>query len=95
MMDDKKLLQLIHHYGYDHQERKAVEEMSELTKELTKIWNCKNESEQIILIDNIQGEIADVYVMINQLMLLYGRDKIMSIAEHKVDRAIRRMNAHE
>ena len=39
MIDDKKLLQLIKHYGLEHQERKAVEEMAELTVELIKLWN--------------------------------------------------------
>jgi hypothetical protein len=95
MIDDKKLQQIIEHYGVVHQERKAVEEMSELIKELAKKWNCKDRSEVMTIYANALEEIADVYIMIRQLMLMYDQSAILQIAEHKVDRTIRRMNAHE
>ena len=58
-------------------------------------WNCKDRSEVMTIYAHAQEEIADVYIMIRQLMLMYNQNTILQIAEHKLDRTIRRMNVHE
>lgn len=52
-------------YGKDSQIRMAIEEMSELTKEL-----CKHFRGQTT-VDDIASEIADVIIMLEQLVMLF------------------------
>lgn len=53
-------------YGYDLQKQVAIEEMSELTKEICKDFRGKANRENII------EEIADVQIMLYQLMAMYN-----------------------
>lgn len=53
-------------YGYDLQKQVAIEEMSELTKEICKDFRGKENRENII------EEIADVDIMLTQLMIIYN-----------------------
>ena len=52
-------------YGADLQKQVAIEEMAELTKEICKDFRGKGNREHII------EEMADVCVMIDQLMIIY------------------------
>lgn len=67
-MTDPVLRKAIAVYGVENQTVKAIEEMSELTKELSKalLGNADN--------DHIQEEIADVEIMIEQLRDIYDTD---------------------
>lgn len=53
-------------YGADLQKQVAIEEMSELTKEICKDFRGKANKENII------EEIADVQIMLYQLMAMYN-----------------------
>lgn len=53
-------------YGADSQIRMAIEEMSELTKELCKFFRKQT------TIDDIASEIADVSIMLEQLIMVFG-----------------------
>ncbi len=53
-------------YGVDLQKQVAIEEMSELTKEICKDFRGKANRENII------EEIADVQIMLYQLMAMYN-----------------------
>lgn len=53
-------------YGNDAQRRVAIEEMSELTKELCKFERGSDN------LPNIYEEIADVWIMLEQLILMFG-----------------------
>ena len=53
-------------YGYDLQKQVAIEEMAELTKEICKDFRGKENR------DNIIEEIADVQIMMYQLMAMYS-----------------------
>ena len=53
-------------YGADLQKQVAIEEMSELTKEICKDFRGKANRE------NIVEEIADVQIMLYQLMAMYN-----------------------
>ena len=61
---EKDLEKIISHYGPRLQYIKAVEEMSELTKEICKCLIGDSDPE------NLEEEIADVQIMLNQLMLM-------------------------
>lgn len=82
---DKLLLKAIDHYGKDNQVKKAVEEMAELTKAL-----CKGD------IENIKEEIADVWIMLYQLqMIFYNGNELPNYTAQKLERLEKRMEADE
>lgn len=70
-------------YGKAHQVDIAIEEMSELTKALLK------DRRNIGAIDDVLEELADVYIMICQLMLIFTVDTEM--LENQIDYKIRRL----
>ena len=76
-------------YGLDSQSLIAIEEMSELTKELCKNQRGYDRNKDII------EELADVSIMIEQLIALYECEKEVSdMIDYKVNRQLRRME-HE
>ena len=77
-------------YGFDIQRAVAIEEMSELIKELTKDKRGKGD------INHIAEEIADVEIMIEQLKIYYkiSEDKINSEKDKKIKRLESRLRAH-
>lgn len=68
-MTDEEDLEILkdslYHFGYSHQATKAIEEMSELTKELCKEKDGQHNREQIA------EEIADVLITLDQLILYH------------------------
>lgn len=78
----------IEKYGHANQTIKAIEEMSELTKELCKLLNQYTET----TMDKIADEIADVTVTLEQLRIMYDINK--EVCEHmdlKVERLSQRV----
>lgn len=61
--------QLIKSLGSKHQILIAIEELSELQKELIKYLRNKDNQ------DHIAEEMADVYIMLYQLRLIFKNDK--------------------
>ena len=71
-------------WGADSQKKMAVEEMSELTKEICKSWRED-------LGDNtreIREEIADTLNMVEQLRYLYGFDEVEKIRDEKLKKCM-------
>lgn len=74
-------------YGAELQKQVAIEEMSELIKEICKGFRGKDNR------DNILEEIADVKIMLSQLLIMYDikvwelNDKMIS----KLDRLEKRL----
>lgn len=65
MMHEMSLLQrAIAKYGKDAQMKMVLEEMSELQKEICKLWRGKDNR------DAIAEEVADVEIMLDQLKLM-------------------------
>ena len=84
MLSEKniKIIQdIINHYKKEDQVLQAVEEMSELTKELIKNINRNKENEAEITL-----EIADVIIMLMQIMIIYDIDpnKVLGGIEYKL-----------
>lgn len=82
-------------YGKDAQLTKAVEEMSELTKALCKLKECKRkydtpfnrETQEVY--SNIEEETADVFIMLVQLFAIFYPHELVNITKivwDKLDR---------
>lgn len=81
-------------YGAEAQVDTAVEEMSELTKALLKYRRKAAQGSKGLEAarENILEEVADVIIMLTQLIMIYGgRDLVQETIENKVDRQIKRL----
>jgi len=77
---------IANHYGREHQVLIAIEEMSELTKELCKYFRRFDRKKEII------EEVADVQIMLEQLIELFGIEgDVDKMVDYKLNRQIRRM----
>lgn len=66
-IEERKIfLKAIVHYGIENQKNQAVEEMSELIKEI-----CKA-NRGMMNLENFAEEIADVEIMVDQLKIIYS-----------------------
>lgn len=81
---------ILSHYGSESQKMKAVEELTELAELLIKDLNGKEVYQK-----RVQEEIADVHIMLNQMLLAYGiRDsEIKDEINRKIKRTLCRMKA--
>lgn len=86
-MRNTDLIKIISYYGDKKQKIKAVEELSELSVELMHDVNKDNNSEHVF------EELADVFVMINQLMIIYNfdTDVLIKKANEKIERTLERI----
>ena len=75
-------------YGKKAQKLMAIEEMSELTKEICKDFRGMLDREHLI------EEIADVTITIYQLLMMYeiGDNEIQQMCERKVERLKERLD---
>ena len=76
----------VNHYGLEHQKQKAIEEMGELITALSREHDGRATPEQVIT------EIADVHLMVRQLMVIYGLNACMKEYDRKQRRLLRRMD---
>ena len=76
----------VHHYGAEHQKKKAIEEMGELITAISREQDGRATPEQVIT------EIADVQIMMRQLALIYGIDAVAKEIDRKQRRLLRRMD---
>lgn len=88
-----ELLQRIYaiadHYGKDSQIDQTLEELAELA---TALHHLKKKPDSETILDNVHEEMADVYIMIYQLIHLIDPEfETMGWMEHKVERQIERI----
>lgn len=95
MKFEKEYRVFLEAWGEESQERMAIEEMSELTKELCKKIRlerddfCESDDEKLKkTIKSIKEEIADVLNMAEQLEVYYGIEEIEKIREEKIERTL-------
>lgn len=83
---EQQLESIILHYGEEHQKAKADEEMEELRAAI-----CAEQGE------DVAEEIADVYIMLAQMMLIYDIPLYLidSLVKYKLDRTIYRITQKE
>lgn len=76
------------HYGFTSQSRQTIEEMAELTVALSKMHREYSKDN----LDNIIEELADVQIMIGQMMFLTSsKNEVKQIMEQKIKRQLARM----
>lgn len=79
--DIQVLKDALYHFGFNHQQTKCIEEMSELTKEI-----CKDKDGQGN-VEHIAEEIADVLITIDQMIIYYDiYEKVADYREKKMER---------
>lgn len=88
MTEDERfiLCKAIDTYGVDTQCKVAIEEMSELTKELCKYFRGADNA------DHIAEEVADVRIMLDQVCIMFGTEfRAMRHKTEKLERLRRRL----
>lgn len=77
------IIDIVNHYTKEQQVLQSIEEMSELTKELVKNINRGKDNKE-----EIKGEIADVMIMLIQLIVIYQLDgtEVVNEMKKKLDR---------
>ena len=81
----------IEHYGHEHQTWKAVEEMGELTQAICKHQLAEDPLLKEVALLEVWDEIADVYIMMEQLKKIYGETVINDKIKFKLERLEKRM----
>lgn len=90
MTRDEILKNALQHYGANSQRIVAIEEMSELTKELCKVFRGSENSA------HIAEEIADVRIMLDQMEIFFDCKKQVEIIEsEKLQRLLKRMKFYD
>lgn len=80
------LWQIIAHYGYANQKHKAIEEFAELTEALSR--DLQGQGDRA----NIAEEMADAYITLAQLELIYGNhDDVVQNIRVKLARTLERV----
>ena len=97
MQEEEKVRIIAERYGYEPQSRQCIEEMSELTQAINKLWRKQNfggNSREIAEAhENVLEEIADVLIMIWQMkeLLGIGEGELSRIINQKLDRQLERI----
>ena len=73
-------------YGVEKQALVCIEEMSELTKALIKLYRAEGREEKESARDNVREEVADVKIMLQQMSMIFNEKKIAEIQEQKIER---------
>lgn len=76
------MLKALRKYGVDAQDDIAIEEMSELTKAIIKNRRYKTFS----TIENLYEELADVSIMLEQMMMSLDKDRVQVYINQKLER---------
>jgi len=80
------------HYGINNQKEMAIEEMSELIQAIQKLKRCPMSVESYRkTLDNLVEEIADVTIMMYQLMTLVNKRRVHEVMEQKLNRQLKRI----
>lgn len=84
---DKDLRNIAEHYGLRVQMRQLIEEMAELTQVI-----CKAERYDLDTVrEHLVEEVADVEVVLDQVIYLLGDNRIEQIRAEKIARQKRRI----
>jgi NTP pyrophosphatase (non-canonical NTP hydrolase) len=81
------MLQALSRYGVDAQDDIAIEEMSELTKAIIKNRRYKT----FATLENLYEELADVYIVLEQIMMSLDKDRVQNYVNSKLQRLNERL----
>jgi NTP pyrophosphatase (non-canonical NTP hydrolase) len=82
------MLHALRKYGVDSQDDIAIEEMAELTKAIIKNRRYRN----FDTLENMYEELADVYIMLEQVMMSLDKDRVQNYINTKLERLEQRLN---
>lgn len=82
---DSRIVNIANNYGYEAQAMQCIEECAELIQAINKYRRYGDEAK-----DNLVEEIADVQIMLDQLLYLLNADTF-SVIDKKLDRQIERV----
>ena len=94
MKELETLLQAVAHFGAAAQQIKTVEELGELSQALCKYMSHPegNAESEMALFDHVAEEMADVYIMLEQLkIILNNHDRVDAWAHEKLARLASRL----
>jgi len=94
IVKEKLLAKALEAWGSDAQKDMAIEEMAELIFALQKLKRKRGKSMHE-RIQDVQEEIADVLMMMQQMRMLFGADKVDVFIEMKTGRLKRRLKDAE
>ena len=97
-MNKQSIIKIAETYGFDAQSRQLIEEMAELTQAINKAWRMGNDFDNLLVLKrNIKEEIADVYIMLEQMKYLLNiyEDDIETIINRKILRQLERIEKNE
>lgn len=83
----KIMLNALGKYGVAAQDDIAIEEMSELTKAIIKSRRYNNSDTY----ENLCEELADVFIMCEQILMSLDKDKVQSYIDAKLERLNERL----
>ena len=94
---DKQIKYIADHYGIHSQLIKLIEEMSEVTKEITKLLNATEDKKIIDIYRNtLPEELADLRLVYDQIVYLMGcEEQIEEWRQYKAVREIRRIRLED
>ncbi len=94
MLDKDELQKLykdcLKFWGFDKQAKMVQEECLELALEVSRIERGREDA-----IDNMKEEIADVYLMVQEMITYFGEETIMSIVDEKSDRVKEKLERYK
>ena len=88
---EKILMDAVTTWGRDAQALMMIEEMSELTKAISKFYRATDDSAAAVAVESIREEMADVQIMLDQMKIMFGSPE--SYEREKLDRLRRRLEA--
>ena len=97
-MNNEAIKKIADTYGFSEQSRQLYEEMAELTQAINKAWRMGNDFDNLLVQKrNIKEEIADVYIMLEQMKYLLNiyEDDIETIINRKILRQLERIEKNE
>lgn len=80
-------------FGRDSQMMMMVEEMSELTKAISKLFRAETEPGTVIAKMNIREEMADCQIMLDQMKIMFG--SVDMIEHQKLKRLEKRIEEYK
>jgi hypothetical protein len=75
-------------FGAHNQTQKAIEELAELIAALAQ-WTTKktgDDKQRAVLLENVRSEIADAFIVLEQMRELFGAAEIKKHHDQKIDR---------
>lgn len=76
-------------WGVGVQQLKLIEELSELIQQMSWVISQDNATQQDL--DFLREEIADCEIMLEQMKMLYGEEKVQIHKQYKIERLKRRL----